>query len=250
MSTPRFAWLRFAPCKSAPGRSAIMRTRDKLAPAKFGFSFTAPPRITRLSMLLPERSAPLKFAPISQAPFRLARASAAPERLDDTSRVANRLAPERLARLKSTLLRSRSERSLPAKSAGLSRSAFARTARTSSARRSAARTESVTSSAKSAAAAARTATALKMGGMKPKVIFDKRRDEKVAVVVTIAQTEVERNAASLAGFAQQLRFELAFDELIAGSLIDSYRRPGPAAVFDQCRGIVLAPSRRIGAQVS
>src|SRR5438067_4887785 len=227
-----------------------MRTRDKLAPAKFGFSFTAPPRITRLSMLLPERSAPVKFAPMSHAPFRFARASVAPERLADTSRVANRFAPDRFARLKSTLLRSRSERSLPEKSTDLSRGALARTARTSSARRSAACADPVTASAKRTAPAARSATALKMGGMKPKMIFDKRRDEEVAVVVTVSQTKVERNAAALARFAQQLGFELAFDELIVGSLIDKYRRTAPAAVFDQCGGVVLAPSRRIGAQVS
>jgi len=100
------------------------------ARAKLGFSFTSPPRITKPSIELPERSAPAKFVPISQAPFRLARASFAPWRLEDTSRAANRFAPERSARLKSSLLSSRSERSLPAKSIRVAGSAFASISRT------------------------------------------------------------------------------------------------------------------------
>src|SRR5207247_4697752 len=150
-----------------------------LAPAKLGLSLTGPPAITRLSIELPERSAPVKFVPISHAPLRFARASFAPARLHDTSRAPNRLAPARFARLKSMLLRSKSDRSRFAKSAGLSTLALDSVSRTWSADKSAAHDKDVAPEMATSAIAA----ALKMMRMKPKVVPDERRDKEIAMVV-------------------------------------------------------------------
>src|SRR5689334_16675410 len=94
------------------------------------------------------------------------------------------------------------------------------------------------------------AAALKMGGMKSKMVVDERRDEEIAVVVAIAQAKVQRNAAALTRCAQQFRLELAFDELIVRSLIDDDRGTGPTALFDQCGRIVVPPWPLTGAEVS
>src|SRR5579864_2967270 len=262
ISTPSLARLRFAPRRSAPGRSAIIRTPDKFAPAKFGFSFTGPPRMTRLSIELPERSAPANFAPMSHAPFRFARASFAPAKFDETSRLPNRFAPERSARAKSMLLKSRSERSLPARFAGARALAWARIVRTPSAVSSAAHDNDNVPSAATASVISRRGNRLteipgsdprertKLARVESQVILDVRRDEKIAVVVAIAQAQVEADARSLARILQQFRLELAFAEGIARSLVDQDRRPCPAAIFDQCRRVVVPPAATVVSKVA
>ena len=86
--------------------------------------------------------------------------------------------------------------------------------------------------------------------MEPQVIFDERRDEEVAVVIAFAQAKVERNARPLAGVLQELRLQLALQELILRPLIDHDWRPGPAAIFDQRGCVVFAPASPVSAEIT
>jgi hypothetical protein len=58
---------------------------------------------------------------------------------------------------------------------------------------------------------------------------DEAGDEEVAVVVALAQAQVERHAGLRAGLAQQFRLELGVEELVFRALVDQQRRPLPAA---------------------
>src|SRR5206468_8425073 len=91
---------------------------------------------------------------------------------------------------KSKLLRTKSEISLFAKSAGFSALALDRVSRTWSAEKSAAHDQDVAPKTATSAIAA----PLKMTGMETKVVLDERRDKEIAMVVPIAQPQVERNA--------------------------------------------------------
>ena len=80
--------------------------------------------------------------------------------------------------------------------------------------------------------------------MKPQMILDERRDEEIAVVVAVAQPQVQRHACVFARLPQQLGLELAFEERIARALVDEQRRSAPAAIGDQRRRVVVAPAPR------
>ena len=71
-----------------------------------------------------------------------------------------------------------------------------------------------------------------MASVESKVILDERRDEEIAVVVAVPEAQIERHTRPPACILQQLRLQLALDEGILRTLIDEYRRPGPAARFE------------------
>jgi len=52
------------------------------------------------------------------------------------------------------------------------------------------------------------------------MILNERRNEEVAVVVTVAQAQVERNAGAPTGFAQEFGLELRVQIWIGRPLID------------------------------
>jgi hypothetical protein len=79
------------------------------------------------------------------------------------------------------------------------------------------------------------------------VIFHEGGDEVVAVVVALLHAQLERLIG--ARLAQQLRAELAFEELIPGALIDQQRaRKAPRA--QQLDRVVLRPGGAIFAEVA
>src|SRR5215211_6080710 len=82
------------------------------------------------------------------------------------------------------------------------------------------------------------------------MVFDEGGDEEIAVVITIAQPQIQRDARPLARFPQQLRFELALQKLIAGSLVDENGWPGPTVVFDERRRVAFAPSSAISSKIA
>ena len=70
---------------------------------------------------------------------------------------------------------------------------------------------------------------LRMPEEMAQVGFDEAGDEEVAVVVALAQAQLERHAGFRAGLVQQFRLELGVEELVFRALVDQQRRPLPAA---------------------
>ena len=66
------------------------------------------------------------------------------------------------------------------------------------------------------------------------------RDEIIGVVVALLHADGGGLADGLAGFSQQVRLELAFEEIVRRALFDEH--VGHArAVLDQGASVVLAP---------
>src|SRR5439155_25769895 len=86
--------------------------------------------------------------------------------------------------------------------------------------------------------------------VKSKVVFNERRDEEIAVVIAVPQSQIEGDSEISTRLPQQLRLELGLQERIAGSLIDKYWRTFPAPIFNQRRRIIFAPARAVVAQIT
>jgi hypothetical protein len=82
------------------------------------------------------------------------------------------------------------------------------------------------------------------------MVLNESRNEEVAMVVTVAQAQIERDAGAPTRFAQEFGLELRFQKWIGRSLIDQDGRSSPAALFDERRRIVIAPPGPILAEIS
>ena len=61
---------------------------------------------------------------------------------------------------------------------------------------------------------------MKISGVKAQMIFDERRNEVIAVVVAFLHAHLDRIARRLAGFLNQMRFELLLEKVIRRPLIN------------------------------
>src|SRR6476620_10170775 len=86
--------------------------------------------------------------------------------------------------------------------------------------------------------------------MKAQMVLDESRNEEVAMVVAVAQAQIERDAGTPTRFTQEFRLELRLEKWIHSTLIDQDKRSGPATLLDKRRRIVFAPPRRIVAEIS
>ena len=82
------------------------------------------------------------------------------------------------------------------------------------------------------------------------VIFHERRDEIIAMIVTVVPPQFERHTAFLAGCLKQVRMQFLLQERICQPLIDKnlIRRRALKLTNNFCR-IVFSPARLVATQV-
>ena len=76
--------------------------------------------------------------------------------------------------------------------------------------------------------------------MKFQMLADKRADEVIAVIVALVVTQRQFLTGLGAGIFQEVRVQLSGEKLIVQALIDQDIRH-PAAIFDECGGIIWSP---------
>src|ERR1700738_4150007 len=81
------------------------------------------------------------------------------------------------------------------------------------------------------------------------MVLDKRRNEKIRMIVTFVHPQCEGDTGSSAATFQKLRFELGFQKLVCGALVDEQLCQA-RAIFKQSTSVLSSPALLIAAEIS
>src|SRR5687768_15672603 len=82
------------------------------------------------------------------------------------------------------------------------------------------------------------------------VILHERRDEVVRVIVAFVPAQRELLSRRLARFDEELRAQLAFEELVGETLVDEELEGKRAARANELARVVLGPRRAVLAEIA